>query len=126
MDGGSARRKAATCTQNKRMLTFIPRMGFESTIPAFERGKRVHALDRAGHCDRLRENPVEPTGQEDGWTPRAGRKENHFLGYSPRSLSAIPTEAAPYGSEQTTKVWINVRTERQKERKELIHKKKTL
>jgi hypothetical protein len=39
MDGGSARRKDATCTQ-----TFMAQAGFEPTIPAFERAKTVHAL----------------------------------------------------------------------------------
>jgi hypothetical protein len=36
-----------TQTQNKRRQTSMPRMGFESAIPAFERAKTVHALDRA-------------------------------------------------------------------------------
>jgi hypothetical protein len=34
-------------TQNKRTETSIPRVGFEPTIPAFERAKTVHASDRA-------------------------------------------------------------------------------
>jgi hypothetical protein len=34
-------------TQNKRAQTYIPRVGFEPTIPAFERTKRVHVLDSA-------------------------------------------------------------------------------
>jgi hypothetical protein len=36
-----------TKTYNKRIQTSMPRMGFEPTIPAFERAKMVHALDRA-------------------------------------------------------------------------------
>jgi hypothetical protein len=36
-----------TQTQNKRTQTSIPRVGFDPTIPAFERAKTVHALDRA-------------------------------------------------------------------------------
>jgi hypothetical protein len=36
-----------TQTQNKRTYLSMPRVGFESTIPAFERAKTVHALDRA-------------------------------------------------------------------------------
>jgi hypothetical protein len=36
-----------TQTQNKRRQISIPRMGFEPTIPAFQRAKTVHALDRA-------------------------------------------------------------------------------
>jgi hypothetical protein len=36
----------ATQTQNKRTQTSTPRVGFEPTIPAFERAKTVHALDR--------------------------------------------------------------------------------
>jgi hypothetical protein len=34
-------------TQNKHRQTFIPWVGFESTIPAFELAKTFHALDRA-------------------------------------------------------------------------------
>jgi hypothetical protein len=47
MDGRSAGRKAATYTQNKRIQTTMPRVGFEHTIPVFERAKT------RGHCDRL-------------------------------------------------------------------------
>jgi hypothetical protein len=47
LDGGSARRKAATYTQNKRTQTSMPRVGLEPTIPVLERVKTVHALDRA-------------------------------------------------------------------------------
>jgi hypothetical protein len=36
-----------TQTQNKRTQTFMPRVGFEPTIPVFERAKTFHALDRA-------------------------------------------------------------------------------
>jgi hypothetical protein len=43
-----------TQTQNKRIQTSMPRVGFETTIPVFERPKTVHALDCAatvvGHC----------------------------------------------------------------------------
>jgi hypothetical protein len=46
---GEAHRKAATYTgQHKhieRRQTSIPRMGFESTTPEFERTMTVHALD---------------------------------------------------------------------------------
>jgi hypothetical protein len=34
-------------TQNKRTQTFVTQMGFELTIPAFERAKKVYALERA-------------------------------------------------------------------------------
>jgi hypothetical protein len=34
-----------TQTQNKRTQTSMPRVGFELTIPVFERAKTVHALD---------------------------------------------------------------------------------
>jgi hypothetical protein len=37
--------------QNKRTQTSMPRVGFEPTIPVFERTKTFHALDRA-QCDR--------------------------------------------------------------------------
>jgi hypothetical protein len=47
LDGESARRKAATYTQNERTQTSMPRVRFEPMIPAFERAKTVHALDRA-------------------------------------------------------------------------------
>jgi hypothetical protein len=53
LDGGSARRKAATCThraaqrQNKRIEISISQVGFELTIPVFERAKTVRALDGA-------------------------------------------------------------------------------
>jgi hypothetical protein len=36
-----------TQTQNKLTQTFIPQVGFEPTIPLFERAKTVHASDRA-------------------------------------------------------------------------------
>jgi hypothetical protein len=46
---GSARRKAATYTQtqNKHRQTSMSRVGFETTIPVFERTKTVHASGRA-------------------------------------------------------------------------------
>jgi hypothetical protein len=34
-------------TQNKLTRTSMPRVGFEPTIPKFERAKMVHVLDRA-------------------------------------------------------------------------------
>jgi hypothetical protein len=36
-----------TQTQNKRTHTSMPLVGFEPTIPVFERAKTVHVLDRA-------------------------------------------------------------------------------
>jgi hypothetical protein len=33
--------------QNKRTQIFLPQVGFEHRIPAFQRVKTVHALDRA-------------------------------------------------------------------------------
>jgi hypothetical protein len=39
-------------TQNKCTQTSMPRVGFEPTIPVFERANTVHAL-HCGHCDRL-------------------------------------------------------------------------
>jgi len=51
LDGGSARRKAATYTQHnteeKRGYTSMPLAGFEPTILSFERLKTVRALDSA-------------------------------------------------------------------------------
>jgi hypothetical protein len=52
-DGGSVRNMAATCThrtartQNKRIQSSMPEVGFEPTISMFEQVKTVHALDRA-------------------------------------------------------------------------------
>jgi hypothetical protein len=43
---GISRRKAATYTQNKRTQIPMPRVGFEATIPVFERAKTFHALGR--------------------------------------------------------------------------------
>jgi hypothetical protein len=40
-------RPLAIQTQNKHRQTSMPWVGFELTIPAFERAKTVHALDRA-------------------------------------------------------------------------------
>jgi hypothetical protein len=37
----------ATQTQNKRTHTYVPRVGFETTISTFERTVKIHALDRA-------------------------------------------------------------------------------
>jgi hypothetical protein len=49
-----------TQTQNKGTQTSMPWEGFEPTIPAFERAKTVHALDRAaiviGHCAYMGKN----------------------------------------------------------------------
>jgi hypothetical protein len=36
-----------TQTQNKRTLTSMLRVGFETTTPVFKREKTVHAIDRA-------------------------------------------------------------------------------
>jgi hypothetical protein len=52
LDGRSAHRKAATYhrttqTQNKLTQTSMPPVGFEHTIPVFERAKTVHASDHA-------------------------------------------------------------------------------
>jgi hypothetical protein len=52
LDGESARRKGhnlhrTTQTQNKRRQTSMPLVGFELTIPVFERAKTIHALNRA-------------------------------------------------------------------------------
>jgi hypothetical protein len=51
MNGGSARRKAATWAgkkkENKLRQTCNARVGFERTAPVFEWAKAFHALDRA-------------------------------------------------------------------------------
>jgi hypothetical protein len=48
LDGVSARRMAATYTQNKRTQVSVPRVGFEPTVPVFERTKTVHAATMIG------------------------------------------------------------------------------
>jgi hypothetical protein len=47
MDGRSARRKVATYAQNKRTQTSMPGVGFEPTIPVFERAETVRPFHRA-------------------------------------------------------------------------------
>jgi hypothetical protein len=47
LNGGSARRKAATYTYNKSTKTSMPRVEFEPMTIVFERAKTVHAL----HCE---------------------------------------------------------------------------
>jgi hypothetical protein len=42
-----------TQTQNKHRQASIPRVGIETTIPASERAKTVHALDRAATVDNM-------------------------------------------------------------------------
>jgi hypothetical protein len=53
LEGGSGRRKAATCTQESTNIS-VPQVGSEPTIQVFEWAKTVHALDRAatviGYC----------------------------------------------------------------------------
>jgi hypothetical protein len=45
LSGRKGRRKSATYTANTNTEETRPRVGFESTIPAFERAKTFHALD---------------------------------------------------------------------------------
>jgi hypothetical protein len=51
LDEWSTRRKAATYTgqlkRKKRRQTSLPLVGFEPTIPVFERAKTFHTLDNA-------------------------------------------------------------------------------
>jgi hypothetical protein len=57
-----------TQTQNKHIQTSMPLVGFEPTIPAFERAKTVHALDRAATVIGFRlsrETKFSPT--PDNW-----------------------------------------------------------
>jgi hypothetical protein len=54
LDKGSALRKATAYTQNNTnrinaQQTLMSRMGFEPTIPVFERAKTLHAFDRAAN-----------------------------------------------------------------------------
>jgi hypothetical protein len=61
LDAGSVGRKAATHrttqTQNKLTQTSMSKVGFEPSIPVFERAKAVHALDSAAAVISLR-SPV--------------------------------------------------------------------
>jgi hypothetical protein len=62
----SSQRRYLTQTQNKHRHTSMPQVGFEPTIPAFERAKTVHALDRAANVigfGRHREETIlDPIG----------------------------------------------------------------
>jgi hypothetical protein len=62
-----------TQTQNKHKQTSMPRVGFKPPIPAFERAKTVHALDRAGTV----------IGEEmiTGWYDHECRKRKHVPGH---------------------------------------------
>jgi hypothetical protein len=40
-------KQRTTQTQNKHIKTFTPRLGFEPTIPASDRAKTVHVLNRS-------------------------------------------------------------------------------
>jgi hypothetical protein len=57
---GSARRRAATYTaknkQKKRRQISMSQVGFETTIPVFEREKVFRALDRAANISRVPRN----------------------------------------------------------------------
>jgi hypothetical protein len=46
-----------TQTQNKRKQTTMPQVGFEPTIPAFERAKTVYVLDHAATVIGTRQLP---------------------------------------------------------------------
>jgi hypothetical protein len=53
LDGASARRKAATYTEQRKhwkKCTSIPRVRFEPRIPMFDWANTVHALDRTAIC----------------------------------------------------------------------------
>jgi hypothetical protein len=57
-----------TETQNKHRQTAIPSVGFDPTIPMFERAKTVHALDHAAAVIRKRrvsswESPLKDCGK---------------------------------------------------------------
>jgi hypothetical protein len=49
-------------TQNKRTQTSISWVGFEPTIPAFERAKTIHALDRAATVVGMQESLLQKVG----------------------------------------------------------------
>jgi hypothetical protein len=69
MDGESARHRAATYTgqpkHNKRRQASMPWVGFEPTIPVFERAKIFHALDYAATVIGLQGYSLYQTKQKD-------------------------------------------------------------
>jgi hypothetical protein len=68
-----------TQTQNKRRETFMPWVGFEPTIPAFERAKTVHALDCAATVIRVPYLiPSLNYGAEEGRETERGMKANDW------------------------------------------------
>jgi hypothetical protein len=56
LDVGSARRKAATYTQNKHTQTSMPWAEFEPTIPVFERAKTIDDSDHAASVSGMKGN----------------------------------------------------------------------
>jgi hypothetical protein len=64
LNGGSAFREATTSTgqhrENKRRQTSMPRVGFEPTIPVFEREKTFHAVDCAATVIGTERDMCEP------------------------------------------------------------------
>jgi hypothetical protein len=69
-----------TQKQNKRTQTSIPLVGFEPTIPVFERAKTVHALDLA----------VTVIGRSGGTAPTfltSTRDGGEWLGSCPGSFT---------------------------------------
>jgi hypothetical protein len=60
-----------TQLQNKRIQTSMPRLGFESTTPVFERAKTVHALDHAVTVIGLQMYYFDITVQNNGKVGRS-------------------------------------------------------
>jgi hypothetical protein len=54
-----------TQTQNTQKQTSMPRVGYEPTIPAFERAKTVHALDLTATVIGLTLNSVNSSAPSD-------------------------------------------------------------
>jgi hypothetical protein len=54
-------------TQNKHTYRHLPRVGFETAIPVFERVKIVHVLDRAATVI----GPIFITIPKDGQSPKS-------------------------------------------------------
>jgi hypothetical protein len=73
-----------TQTQNKHKQTSMPRVGFEPTIPAFERAKTVQALERAaaviGFGLRKCQQMTKPVLSL--YMPRGGEKPTEYRGLS--------------------------------------------
>jgi hypothetical protein len=91
-----------TQTQNKRTQTSMPRVGFEPTIPAFERTKTVHALDRAATVIGRRlitDTRFEPVARlVKEFIASNGTRRSHCYSHNSQIPDAIPSKTNPVHS----------------------------